>query len=127
MKIQKFNGFDDPDGQLVPIEFKYLPFTPQRVFYVTSVPKDEVRGGHAHKQCLQFLVCLRGQIEVTLDNGKSVDTRILQPKDAVLVDKFVWDTQKFLTGDDVLLVFASLPYDKEDYIEDYETFKNYFG
>lgn len=125
MKIQKFKGFNDPDGELVPIEFGHLSFVPQRIFYVTGVPKDQVRGGHAHKECLQLLICLAGQIEVVLDDGNKISKRVLNPKEAVLVDTLIWDSQRFLTGNDVLLVLASHPYDKSDYIEDYQTFKHY--
>ena len=34
----------------------------------------------------------------------------------------VWDSQVFLTGDDMLMSICSTPYKKEDYIEDFDLF-----
>ncbi len=34
----------------------------------------------------------------------------------------IWDSQVFMTGDDVLLSICSTPYDKSDYIEDMSSF-----
>jgi dTDP-4-dehydrorhamnose 3,5-epimerase-like enzyme len=112
----------DQDGVLVPIEFKDLPFEPRRVFYVTDVPKGIARGHHAHYATKQLLICIQGRIEVTLHDGKSAKTTILQKNDSVMVDTMVWDSQRFLTGEEVMLVICSTPYDKTDYIEDFEVF-----
>jgi UDP-2-acetamido-3-amino-2,3-dideoxy-glucuronate N-acetyltransferase len=48
---------------------KGLPFTPSRYFTVFDVPSKEVRGEHAHRECEQFLVCLRGSVSVVCDDG----------------------------------------------------------
>lgn len=124
MNTKTFKSFVENDGVLVPIEFGDLPFVPQRAFYVTNVPKDDVRGKHAHHLGQQYLVCIKGRVQVILDYGNVQKYRTLHPNEGILVDKMVWDSQKFLTGNDILLVFASLPYDKNDYIEDYEEFKS---
>jgi dTDP-4-dehydrorhamnose 3,5-epimerase-like enzyme len=112
----------DQDGVLVPIEFKDLPFEPRRVFYVTDVPKGVSRGHHAHYETKQLLVCIQGRIEVTLHDGKSAKTTILRKNESVMIDTMVWDSQRFLTGEEVMLVICSTPYDKADYIEDFEVF-----
>ena len=107
----------DDDGTLVPIEFKDLPFEPKRVFYVTEVPKGEERGNHAHFNTKQILVCVQGQIMVKIYDGKKWYKKIIMPNDAVFVDKMLWDSQVFMTGNDILLSICSTSYDKSDYIE----------
>lgn len=108
-------------GFLSVIEFKDMPFTPRRCFWVTCVPAGEVRGGHAHYKTQQVLVCVRGHVEVRLDFGDGmVDTRTLGPDEWSYVPAMVWDEQRFESPDAVLLVLANTEYDKADYIEDYE-------
>jgi len=121
--IQSLENFSDERGYLYPLEFDRLPFTPKRVFMVCDVPKGETRGEHAHYETEQFLICLKGKIDVILFDGDK-DVKIsLSPVQGVHVPKLVWDSQIFNTGDDMLLVLASTDYDREDYIESYSTFK----
>jgi hypothetical protein len=47
---------------------------------------------------------------------------MLHPNQSVFVDKLVWDSQVYLTGDDMLMSICSTPYDKKDYIEDFDSF-----
>lgn len=122
MSIKRFKIIREERGDLVPIEFYDLPFLPKRAFYVIEVPAGEVRGNHAHYQCQQFLFCVSGMIEVKLFNGVKTSIYTLLPGQGILVDALVWDSQNFLTGKDVLLVFASMPYDAKDYILDRDEF-----
>jgi hypothetical protein len=114
--------FKDPEGVLAPIEFDNLPFEPKRIFYVLNVPEQEERGMHAHYNTQQILTCLRGEILVRLHDGSSLQERRLHPNEWIFVDKMIWDSQVFVTGDDVLMSMCSTKYDKSDYIEDFEKF-----
>ena len=114
--------FKDPDGILVPIEFDNLPFEPRRIFYVLDVPKGEERGMHAHYNTRQILTCLRGEVLVKLHDGSALREHRLHPNEWVFVDKMIWDSQVFITGDDVLMSMCSTKYDKSDYIEDFAKF-----
>jgi len=113
----------DERGELLPVEFaKDVDFIPKRCFAVTGVPRGEERGGHAHWRTEQLLICVRGSIECTLDYGNKQVTESLAPGNTMTVPPLVWDTQKFLTGDDVLLVICSTEYKKSDYILDYDEY-----
>ena len=48
----------------------HIPFEPVRCFWVFDVPSSEVRGEHAHKKLKQYLICLKGSVNVFLDDGK---------------------------------------------------------
>jgi acetyltransferase-like isoleucine patch superfamily enzyme len=114
----------DLRGSLVAREVgQEVPFVPQRSFVVFDVPTKEVRGEHAHHQCHQYLVALRGSVHVLCDDGRDRQEYVLDGPDLGLyMPPLVWGTQYQYTADSVLLVLASHHYDPADYIRDYESF-----
>ena len=101
-----------------------VPFEIKRVYYITDVPAETVRGNHAHKKLEQVLIALKGRILITLDDGEDRKEILLDsPGKGLIVGKGVWRTMKWLDKDGVLLVLASDYYDEDDYIRDYERFK----
>jgi acetyltransferase-like isoleucine patch superfamily enzyme len=123
--IHRMRVVRDLRGSLTAGEFaEDLPFAPQRYFMVYDVPTQEVRGEHAHRQCHQFLVCIRGSVVVLLDNGSRRREVTLDRVDIGLhMPPMIWGTQYRYTADAILLVFASHPYDPADYIRTYEEFE----
>ncbi|MDJ0923762.1 MAG: WxcM-like domain-containing protein [Acidimicrobiia bacterium] len=113
--------FEDLRGALVPADFESdLPFVPQRVFFVFDVPGEKVRGEHAHKACAQLLVAVHGALSVVVDDGeRSQEVRLDRPSVGLLLPPRVWGIQYQFTEHAVLAVFASTPYDPDDYIRDY--------
>ncbi|AUH33073.1 WxcM-like domain-containing protein [Paracoccus tegillarcae] len=102
-----------------------LPFTPERYFVVLDVPTKEVRGEHAHKECHQLLVCLKGSVNCVVDNGSERHEIVLDtPEKALHLPPMIWGTQYKYTEEAVLLVLASHAYDPDDYIRDYDTFRS---
>ena len=124
VELVSLSRADDMRGSLVAAEFAtQLPFVPQRVFSVFDVPTQEVRGSHAHRCCEQLLVCLAGSVSCLVDDGTRRQEFILDdPSRGLYVPPMVWGTQYQYSGDAVLLVLASLPYDPDDYIRDYDEF-----
>lgn len=114
--------FNDRDGTLIPIEFNKIHFDVKRAFFVSDVPKGEIRGRHAHYKTQQLLICVRGKILVVLDDGKTKTETTLYQGDTIYIDKMVWDYQQFLTGNDFMAVLCSTNYDHNDYIENINEF-----
>ena len=114
----------DLRGRLAAGEFdRQIPFTPRRYFTVFDVPGKEVRGEHAHRRCQQFLICIRGSVHVVVDDGTTAaEIELNDPGRGVFVPPLVWAIQFEYSADAVLLVFASDPYDADDYIRDYDEF-----
>jgi acetyltransferase-like isoleucine patch superfamily enzyme len=114
----------DLRGSLTVAEFPgELPFAPKRWFAVFDVPGSEIRGEHAHRRCHLFLVCVRGACSVVVDDAeRREEFRLDHPTLGLHLPPMVWGTQYKHTGDAVLLVFASEPYDPDDYIRDYQAF-----
>lgn len=114
----------DLRGSLVAGEFgDEVPFTPQRAFLVFDVPGAEIRGEHAHRNCHQFLQCVRGSVSVAVDDGKTREEILLDhPRLALHIPPWIWATQFKHSPDATLLVLASHHYDPSDYIRDYKRF-----
>lgn len=119
----------DPRGGLSVGEFgRHIPFKPERYFIVYQVPIVESRGEHAHRQCHQFLVCVRGRITVLGDDGTRREEFVLdRPNLGFYMPPMTWGTQYKYSPDAVLLVFASHYYDASDYIRDYDEFLQLAG
>lgn len=122
--VHRLKLVKDLRGSLSAGEFPAeIPFVPKRYFLVFDVPSQEVRGEHAHRKCLQFLVCIRGSCAVVADDGqRREEIRLDTPEVGVYLPPLVWATQYRYTRDAILLVFASEAYDPADYIRDYRQF-----
>lgn len=124
MIIESLKIYNNNGGELIPVEFDKLPFVPLRSFWITGVYKDGVGGCHAHHKTQQYIICVAGEVEVDLYDGFTHDTGILKKNEAVFVDKLIWDSQKYLTGKDIILVLCSTLYNRDDYIFDINEFNN---
>lgn len=100
-----------------------VPFEVKRYFIVFDVPSVETRGEHAHRECHQFLICLRGQVSVVADDGAlREEFHLDRPDRGLYLPPMVWGIQYKYSQDAVLLVLASHHYDASDYVRDYGEF-----
>jgi UDP-2-acetamido-3-amino-2,3-dideoxy-glucuronate N-acetyltransferase len=100
-----------------------LPFTAQRMFALMEIPPGEARGIHAHRECEQFLICIRGSVTAIVDDGTRRQEIVLDaPNAGLYMPAMTWGTQFNYSADALLVVLASDPYDAKDYIEDYDEF-----
>lgn len=114
----------DTRGSLSVGEFeKEIPFAPLRYFLVYGVPPEKVRGEHAHIECHQFLIAVKGSVHVIADDGVNRTEFILdRPNKGLHLPPMTWGVQYRYSTDAVLLVFASHHYEPDDYITDYDEF-----
>lgn len=117
-------SYIDIRGALSVGEFQSdLPFVPKRYFLVFDVPTQETRGEHAHRICHQFLLCVRGSVQVLADDGTSrQEFTLSSPSRGIHLPPMIWGTQYRYSSDAVLLVFASEHYDSAEYIRNYDDF-----
>lgn len=117
----------DPRGNLTVTEGENnIPFAIKRTYWVYDVPAGESRGGHAHKECKEFLVAISGSFSVTLDNGKEKKTFLLNhPYQGLFIDVNIWRTLDDFSSGAVCLVLASERFEEEDYIRDYNDYLEY--
>jgi UDP-2-acetamido-3-amino-2,3-dideoxy-glucuronate N-acetyltransferase len=118
--------FLDDRGELIVGD--NLPFAAGRIFTVQAVPAGSDRGVHAHRVCEQLLVCLRGSVVATIDDGRASQNVLLDdPAVGLYMPALTWGTQRDYSSDALLLVLASHPYDAGDYIDDYSEFQTLAG
>ncbi|SCB42612.1 Acetyltransferase (isoleucine patch superfamily) [Bradyrhizobium shewense] len=122
--VHRMARFEDIRGSLSVGNFPSdIPFEAKRYFLVFDVPSIETRGQHAHRQCHQFLICVRGSCSVVVDDGhKRAEVRLNSPNKGIYLPPMVWGVQYNFTSDAVLLVFASDRYNPDDYIRSYSEF-----
>ena len=127
--LHRLPRLEDIRGILTVGEFdRSIPFSPKRYFMVFDVPSVEIRGEHAHKDCHQFLICVRGSCAVVADDGINRQEFLLDRQDlGIHLPPMVWGIQYKYSPDAVLLVFASHYYDSSDYIRDYSQFRQLAG
>lgn len=111
------------NGRLTVADAAALPFAPQRFFIVDKAPSGEARGAHAHRDCAQILIAASGVVRAAVDDGRRAFTVTLNSPDrALYMPRHVWGMQFGHSEGAALLVLASAPYDRAEYIEDYGEF-----
>jgi len=121
-RFVRLNSHRDRRGRLSVVDVE-LPFPSRRVFLVDQVPVGEVRGAHSHRTCHQLMVAVTGRMMVAIDDGTSAWTITLSdPEIALHVPPGIWSMQFGHSEHAALLVMASHPYDRSDYISDYAEF-----
>lgn len=103
-----------------------VPFAISRVYWIGGMPTGAERGAHAHKKIKQVLFCLAGHCDVKLDDGVSQEVvRLDDPSQGVLLGPGLWHEMFNFSPDCRLLVLADAPYDEDDYIRDYDSFRSW--
>lgn len=89
-------------------EQRLVPFGVKRVYWTYDIPSGESRGGHAHRQCEEFIIAVSGSFSVTLDNGSERETHYLNhPYEGLYVGAGIWRTLEDFSTGSVCLVLAS--------------------
>ena len=103
-----------------------IPFEVKRTYYLYDVPGGESRGGHAHKKLSQLIIAASGSFRVTLDDGNVKRSFLLnRPYQGLYIVPGIWRELDDFSSGSVCLVLASMPYEVEDYIRDYNEFLEY--
>lgn len=127
MEIKKifFQEHGDERGQLIALEeAKEIPFEIKRVYYMYDTVAGVHRGLHSHRTLEQVLICIHGSCKVLLDDGIDKQEVLLdKPFEGVYIGPDIWREMYDFTSDAVLLVLASQVYDENDYIRNYNLFK----
>jgi len=114
----------DNRGNLSVIEeIKDIPFKIERTYWIYDVPGGEKRGGHAYKENQEFIVALSGSFDVVLDDGNEKKIFSLNRSYyGLYIPKGMWRQMQNFSTNSLALILASTPYDKKDYIYDYDEF-----
>ena len=126
-KIIELPKFLDVRGNLSFFEqCKHVTFEIRRVYWLYDVPGGVARGGHAEKNNEELIIALSGAFEIIVDDGKQSKTFVLNRSYyGLYIPKGLWREIKEFSTNALALEFGSIPYSADDYIRDYEEFKQY--
>lgn len=112
--LQFFEGMQD------------IPFEIKRIYYITEVPQNVWRGGHAHKTLRQLLFCPFGNVMLRLSDGiNTIDIELDRPDKGVIITRPLWRDMLWRNEGSVLCVAASDYYNENDYIRNRIEFNKY--
>jgi hypothetical protein len=126
--IVQLPKISDVRGNLTFVESqRNTPFRVLRVYWLYDVPGGDDRGGgHAYKQNQEFIVALSGSVTVTVGDGSSTrDFTLNRSYFGLYVPNTLWRSVHDFSTNSVCLVFASQPYDFDDYIRDQAWFRRW--
>jgi len=114
----------DTRGNLTYVESGcHVPFDIKRVFYLYDVPGGADRGGHALKECHQFLIAMSGSFDVIVDNGTEKNRIHLNRSYYGLhIPPMIWREMDNFSSGSVCLALASTTYNAGDYYREYVDF-----
>jgi dTDP-4-dehydrorhamnose 3,5-epimerase-like enzyme len=117
----------DPSGTLHVGELSARGTGPfDRFYFITGVPAGQRRGGHAHKEHSEYLICVQGSVTVHLERLGKRDVVILDdPGRALYLPRGYWRELIDFAPGTVLAVLASHPFSESDYIRDVEAFRRW--
>jgi len=118
-----FPTVEDIRGNLAFIQNDILPFEFKRVYYLFDVPSGAFRGGHSHIHQEEILIALSGDFEVTVNDGISKKSFLLnKPNVGLHISTGIWRELENFSSGAVCLVLASDVYKEQDYIRDFDEF-----
>jgi hypothetical protein len=130
VRLVQLPKITDVRGNLTYVESnRHVPFAVQRAYWVYDVPGGEARrGGHAYFRLEEFIVALSGSFTVTVGDGRD-ERRFTLSRSyfGLYVPHSLWRHLHDFSTNSVCLVFASAPYDVDDYIRDREWFARWRG
>lgn len=126
-KIIELPKFLDARGNLSFAEqFTHIPFEIRRVYWLYDVPGGVARGGHAEINNEELIIALSGAFEIVVDDGAQSRTYVLNRSYyGLYIPKGIWREIKEFSTNALALEFGSIPYSVNDYIRDYDAFKQF--
>ena len=114
----------DDRGNLTFVEEKrHCPFVINRVYWIYDVPGGEFRGSHAFRRNQEVIAALSGSFDVVLHDGvREYRFTLNRSYDAVYVPGMIWRRMENFSTNALALVLASMNFDADDYIRDYQLF-----
>lgn len=124
-ELRELKELGDARGRMCVVETnQHIPFEIKRFFYDFQTRGTESRGNHANIRSQFAFISLAGSCTVDVDDGTHCETFVLDtPTRLLWVDKMTWKVMRDFSPDNVLLVVSDQHYDGNEYIRDYDRFK----
>ncbi|MCH7408303.1 FdtA/QdtA family cupin domain-containing protein [Belliella sp. DSM 111904] len=123
-RLLHFDGQNRLDGHIRFLSTgEDFDFDVKRVFWISGVPENAVRGVHAHKKEEQLLVAISGTLIIDLEDKSGIKSKFVldEPSKGLFIPAMHWSSVEF-AHDAILLGLGNMPFDEEDYIRDKDAF-----
>ncbi len=127
VKMIDFPQLGDERGDLIVVEGgQNIPFEIKRAFYICGTKQGVVRGQHANKKTEFVMINVAGSSKVRVMDGSGNEAIFClnKPNTGLYLPNMVWKEMYDFSDDSVLLVLASEHYDAEEYVRDYNAYKD---
>lgn len=106
-------------------ELTHVPFKIKRAYWIYDVPGGEHRGAHAYRENEELVVALSGSFDVVLNDGKTEKVfHLNRSYYGLYIPNNMWRVMENFSTNSLALVLSSTDYNEEDYVFDYDEFKN---
>jgi len=125
VQLLNFRSVNDVRGILTSIELGVdLNFEIKRIFYLHHVHAE--RGGHAHIDTDQVLICMSGSLEIELVfNQKMFYFHLDNPEIGITIPRMTFVTMRHFSSDACVLVLANTHYDYSKSLRNFEDYNEY--
>jgi dTDP-4-dehydrorhamnose 3,5-epimerase-like enzyme len=102
-----------------------VPFEIKRTYWIYDVPGGETRGGHAYKSLQEIVIALSGSFDVHVESKAGSEVYSLNRSyNALYLPAGTRRSLHNFSTNAICLVAASDVYNDEDYIREFNEFKN---
>lgn len=125
MNILKTKKIKHNNGSIIIFQRnREIKFKIERLFIVKA-DKNQIRGRHAHKKCVQLINCPIGSLLINCEDifGNKKIFTLNDPRNYLVIPTMTWCTQKYLEKNTVLLSLCNKKFQASDYIRNYSKFK----
>ena len=126
VKMLEFPQHGDERGHLVIVEGgQDIPFEIKRAFYIYGSYADVIRGQHANRESEFVLINVAGKSKVRVKDGEGNEAIycLNRPHTGIYLPTMVWKDMYDFSSDSVLLVLSSEHYDPNEYIRNFEEYR----
>ena len=126
IKIIELPKIKDLRGNLSFLEEEtHIPFKIARTFWIHDVPGGEKRGGHAYKTQKEFIVALSGSFDVIVKVGdEELKFQLNRSYYGLYLPPMIWRELNNFSTNSLAMFVVDQPFSIEDYLWNYETYKN---
>ncbi len=122
----KFKVHNDDRGSLTVIQgLNDVPFDIKRIFYISDVPINIMRGGHAHIETDQVAIAINGSVRIIVNDGVAAKQITLNcPNQGLFLPRMTWSTLTDFSPGAVCMVLTNTAYEPSEYIRNWIDYLN---